>query len=264
MRLARTLLFQSTFYLTTLLYLLVCLPLLAFPVRYLLRALASYGRTCLWLTKQIAGIDLQIRGLEHLPKGPAIIAAKHQSTWETFALFPFVHQPVIIMKAELFRIPLHGWFARKFKMIPVRRGAGRAAIDEMVTAAKARLAEGRQIIIFPEGTRRPIGADPIIRNGVVVLYEQTNVPCIPVALNSGLFWPRRKLILHPGTITLSFLKPIPLGLPGAEFKALLAKVLEEETDQLIREALSQPNAPPISDAIRHRYGITPQTSQENG
>ncbi len=252
-QLFRSMLFHGAFYLTTAAYLLVCLPLLFLPRRFVMVALAAYGRTCLWLLKIIVGLKIELRGHENLHDGACIIAAKHQSAWETFALFPYLKDPIIIMKAELFWIPVHGWFALKFRMIPARRGRGRAAIAEMLQAARARIGTRREIIIFPEGTRRPIGAEPVYRNGVVALYEGLGIPCCPVALNSGLFWRRRRLLIHPGTVILSFLPPIPPGLDGRTFKSKLVHELEQATCRLIRETLARPDAPPVPPDIRARF-----------
>ena len=141
------------------------------------------------------------------------MASKHQSAWETFALIPLFRDPALLMKRELFWIPFHGWFSHKFDMIPVDRDKGPAALRRMLREAKKRVAAGREIIIFPEGTRRAPGAPPDYKTGVALLYESLGVPCVPVALNSGLFWPRRSLTRRPGTIVVEIPRPDPAG-PG--------------------------------------------------
>ena len=174
-------------------------PLLFAPRRWAMAALAVHARFELWLLR----VDRrhQARGAragESCPTAPASSPAKHQSAWETFALIPLFRDPALLMKRELFWIPFHGWFSQKFEMIPVDRDKGPAALRRMLREAKERVADGREIIIFPEGTRRAPGAPPDYKTGVVLLYDALGVPCVPVALNSGLFWPRRSLIRRPG------------------------------------------------------------------
>jgi 1-acyl-sn-glycerol-3-phosphate acyltransferase len=233
---ARSLLFNLMFYVTTVLFLVLGSPLLFGPRRWAMQALAMHGRFELWLLKVIAGTKLEVRGLEKLPEGACLVAAKHQSAWETFALIPLFRDPAYLMKRELFWIPLHGWFSRKFEMIPVDRDKGPSALRRMLREAKDRAAKGRQIIIFPEGTRRAPGAPPDYKTGVVLLYEALRIPCVPLALNSGVFWPRRSLVRRPGTIVVEILDPIPPGLPKAEFLDRLIGSIETASARLLAEA----------------------------
>jgi 1-acyl-sn-glycerol-3-phosphate acyltransferase len=143
------------------------------------------------------------------------------------------------MKRELFWIPLHGWFSHKFEMIPVDRDKGPAALRRMVREAKKRAAQGREIIIFPEGTRRAPGAPPDYKTGVVLLYEALGIPCVPLALNSGAFWPRRSFVRHPGIIVVEILDPIPPGLPKAEFLPRLIATIETASARLLAEAKAE-------------------------
>ncbi len=154
-------------------------------------------------------------GRKTCPRAPAIIASKHQSAWDTFGLIPLTRDPAMIMKQELLSLPLYGWFSRKFEMIPVRRDLGPTALRQMAREAAKRAAQGRDIVIFPEGTRRPPGAPPAYKPGIVLLYEALGIPCVPVALNSGYFWPRHSIMRRPGTIVVEFLPAIPPGLPRA-------------------------------------------------
>jgi len=202
-------------------------------------ALAVHSRFELWLLRAIVGTKLEVRGKDKLPDGACLVASKHQSAWETFALIPMFRDPALLMKRELFWIPFHGWFSKKFEMIPVDRDKGPSALRRMLREAKGRAAAGREIIIFPEGTRRAPGAPPDYKTGVVLLYDALSVPCVPVALNSGLFWPRRSLIRRPGTIIVEFLDPIPPGLPRAEFLARLTSAIETASVRLIAEAKSK-------------------------
>jgi len=233
---ARSLLFNILFYVTTTLFVVIGSPLLFAPRRWAMAALAVHGRFELWLLKTIVGTGLEVRGQEKLPEGPCLVASKHQSAWETFALIPLFRDPALLMKRELFWIPFHGWFSKKFEMIPVDREKGSAALRAMLRETKKRVADGREIIIFPEGTRRPAGAPPDYKTGVVLLYEALGIPCVPVALNSGLFWPRRSLLRRPGTIVVEFLDPIPPGLPKAEFLSRLTESIETATNRLLAEA----------------------------
>ena len=232
----RAFLFNVLFYVTTVLFLGLGSPLLLGPRSWAMWALALHARTELWLLKTIVGTELEVRGKEKLPKGACLVASKHQSAWETFALIPLFRDPAYLMKRELFWIPFHGWFSYKFKMIPVDRDKGPAALRRMLAEAKTRAAAGREIIIFPEGTRRAPGALPDYKTGVFLLYEALGIPCVPVALNSGVFWPRRSLKRYPGTIIVEFLDPIPPGLSKREFLPRLQATIETASNRLIAEA----------------------------
>ena len=162
----------------------------------------------------ICGVRVEWRGREKLPPGAYLVACKHQSVWETFALFALLPDPAYVLKHELMWIPLFGWLAAKAGMIPVNRGAHATALARMTAAARKEIARSRQIAIFPEGTRRPPDAKPRYLPGIAFLYAETNLPCIPIALNSGLFWPRHTLRRPPGTVLVEVLDPIPAGLDG--------------------------------------------------
>ena len=232
----RAFLFNVIFYLTTVLFLGLGSPLLFGPRSWAMAALALHARTELWLLKTIVGTKLEVRGREKLPNGACLVASKHQSAWETFALIPLFRDPAYLMKRELFYVPFHGWFSYKFKMIPVDRDKGPTALRRMLAEAKTRAAVGREIVIFPEGTRRAPGAPPDYKTGVFLLYEALQIPCVPVALNSGLFWPRRSFKRYPGTIVVEFLDPIPPGLPKREFLPRLQETIETASNRLIAEA----------------------------
>jgi 1-acyl-sn-glycerol-3-phosphate acyltransferase len=240
---ARSLLFNILFYVTTTLFVVLGSPLFFAPRRWAMAALAVHGRFELWLLKVVCGIKLEVRGADKLPQGACLVAAKHQSAWETFGLIPLFRDPALLMKRELFWIPFHGWFSHKFGMIPVDRDKGPAALRRMVREAKLRVAQGREIIIFPEGTRRAPGAPPDYKTGVVLLYETLQIPCVPLALNSGAFWPRRSLSLRPGTIVVEFLDPIPPGLPKGEFLERLTRSIETASARLLVEAKAQGTGP---------------------
>lgn len=232
----RSIVFGILFYATTVLFLVVCSPLLFGPRKWTMAALKLHARTELWLLRHIAGLDFEVRGLQKLPQPPFVVASKHQSAWDTFALIPLFSDPALLMKRELFWIPLYGWFSAKFEMIPVDRDRGPAALRPMLRAAEARAGEGREILIFPEGTRRAPGAPPDYKTGIVLLYNALKIPCVPVALNSGVFWPRRSWKRKPGTILVEILDPIPPGLPKAEFMNRLQTAVESASNRLMDEA----------------------------
>ena len=231
--LVRSILFNILFYLNLLAYLIAAVPTFFLPYRVLVALAKSWGRTNLWLLRVVCGIDVEWIGLEKIPAGPLIVAAKHQSTWETFGLFTLFGDPTFIVKRELMWIPWFGWYLWKARMIPVDRGAGTQALVLMTQLARAELMGNRQLVIFPEGTRRAVGAEPAYKFGVAHLYAETGVPCLPVALNSGLAWPRRKFLRYPGTVRVEILDPIPPGLERNAFFARLKDDIEAATARLV-------------------------------
>ncbi|MCH9808300.1 MAG: 1-acyl-sn-glycerol-3-phosphate acyltransferase [Alphaproteobacteria bacterium] len=241
----RSLIFVAVFYLNTAIFLLLGSPLLFGPRSWAMAGLRAHARTSLWWLQVIVGTRLEVRGLDNLPDGPALIAAKHQSAWDTFALIPLFRDPAMIMKAELGHIPFYGWFSRKFEHILVKRAKAAAALRQMIRDAKDRAESGRDIVVFPEGTRRQPGAPPEYKSGVVALYEGLQRPCVPVALNSGCFWPRRSILRMPGTIVVQILPPLPPGLPRQQFRQLLIDRIETASEELRREAGARPE--PLSD-----------------
>jgi 1-acyl-sn-glycerol-3-phosphate acyltransferase len=211
--------------------------ILLLPAERMRPALILWAAGDLWLLKVVAGQRVRVIGRQNVPDGPALIASKHHAEWETMALLPLLPRTVVILKRELLSIPLYGWYARHFGMIPIDRSAGSSALRKLAVDAGRAVAKGARIVIFPEGTRRPVGAPPDYKPGAIFLYERLKVPMVPVALNSGLFWPRRRFVRYPGTITVSFLPPVPPGLPRAEAKARLEAAVETETERLVREVI---------------------------
>ena len=232
---ARSVLFNILFFVTTTLFVVIGSPFLFLPRSWAMAALKVHARFELFLLRLIIGTKIEVRGREKIPDGPCLVASKHQSAWETFALIPIFRDPALLMKRELFWIPFHGWFSYKFQMIPVDRDKGPTALRRMLREAKKRIEDGREIIIFPEGTRRAPGAPPDYKTGIVLLYDALGVPCLPVALNSGLFWPRRSVIRRPGTIVVEILDPIPPSLPKAEFLRRLETAIEGASNRLLVE-----------------------------
>jgi 1-acyl-sn-glycerol-3-phosphate acyltransferase len=247
----RSLLYNIAFYLTVPTYLILGLPMLLAPRKRVVQGVyGGVSRALLWWLKVIVGLTSEVRGLENLRKGPVIIAVKHQSTWDVFALTPYFDEPAMILKSELMHIPLVGWFARKMEMIPVQRGKGRVAIKQLIKDARLRAKQGREIFIFPEGNRRPPGAEPRYKRGIVALYRDLQIPIIPVALNSGLYWKRRAFTRRPGKVIVEFLPAIEPGLDADQLMKQLQGAIEPATDRLIREALSSPNPPPAPDGYK--------------
>lgn len=234
--LARSLAFNVLFYASLIVHMLVALPVLLMPHRVHLRFIRSYARISLWLLRVVCGTRVEWRGLERLPQGACIVACKHQSAWETFALYAVLDDPTYILKRELMWIPLFGWHMRKAELIPIDRSAGLAALSRMTARAKKQLERSRQVVIFPEGTRRLPGAEPSYKPGVAHLYARAGAACVPVALTSGLFWPRRSLMRLPGTVLVEVLNPIAPGLDTRTFLNRLQNVIEEATARLIQEA----------------------------
>jgi 1-acyl-sn-glycerol-3-phosphate acyltransferase len=235
---ARSAVFNVLFYLNLVLHVVAAIPTYALPRRAFMAMAKSWGRSSNALLA-IAGIRVELRGLQKIPPGALLVAAKHQSVWETFTLLTLFDDPAYIFKRELMWIPVFGWYAWKSAMIPIDRGARAGVLAQMIARTRAELARGRQIIIFPEGTRTAPGAPPAYKQGIVQLYAASGVPCLPVALNSGLYWPRRKFLRHPGTIVLEVLDPIPPGLPPVEFAARLEREIETATAKLMEEASSR-------------------------
>jgi 1-acyl-sn-glycerol-3-phosphate acyltransferase len=236
----RSLLFYPVLYLNWAVFLIFgSWMLLVGPRRWAMTGLALHGRVTLWLLRWICGTKMEVRGLEKLLSGPVIVASKHQAAWDTFALIPLMRDPAMVMKAELLSIPLYGAFCRKFELIPIQRELGPAALRQMVREARKRAADGREIVIFPEGTRRLPGAPPDYKPGIMVLYQDLKLPVCPAALNSGVYWPRHSFLRFPGTIVVEFLDPIPPGLPRAEFMDRLEKTIEAASDNLLEEARNE-------------------------
>jgi 1-acyl-sn-glycerol-3-phosphate acyltransferase len=232
----RSLIFNILFYIVLVFWIIAGIPTFLMPRWGILNIAKYWGRSSIWLMRVICNTRVEYRGLDKIPKGPLIVAAKHQSIWETFSLLQFVDQPLYILKRELTWLPVFGWYLIKSNMIAVDRGGGARSLIDMTRAAREEVRRGRQLIIFPEGTRRPVGAEPRYKHGVGQIYVECDVPCLPVALNTGLFWPRRTFMRYPGTIVVEFLDPIPPGLSRDEFLAQVSNVIETATNRIVQEA----------------------------
>ncbi len=231
----RSILFNLLFYPNLILHVIAAIPTYALRRRDFFVVARSWAHTSNWLLRVVVGTRIEIRGREKIPHGALLVASKHQSVWETFTLLTLFRDPAYVFKRELMWIPVFGWYAWKSDMIPVDRSARGGALAGMVARAREEFSRGRQIIIFPEGTRTAPGAPPAYKQGIVHLYDDSGVPCLPVALNSGLFWPRRKLLRYPGTIVLEVLDPIPPGLEREAFATRLQEAIEIACARLIEE-----------------------------
>lgn len=231
----RSIVVNTALYVSFLIIAILGVPFLIAP-KGALRVAQFWARVNLWVLKTVGGVNFEVRGLENLPRGGCIIAAKHQSALETFGIVPYVGDFAFILKRELNWMPLFGWYTWRAGMIGVNRGARSQALKDMTVDAKKAIANGRQIIIYPEGTRRPLGAPPAYKYGAVHLYSELDTVCVPVAINTGLYWPRRSFLRYPGTAVLEFLDPIQPGMEPEAFKEKLEQVIESGSDRLIAEA----------------------------
>jgi len=235
----RSLIYNVLFYVLTVCWIVVALPTFLMPRAVILTVARWWARSSLWLLRIVCGVRTDYRGTEKIPKGPLIVASKHQSMLETFALVQFFDEPRYILKRELLWIPFFGWYLNKAGMIGIERGTGGRPLLDMVRRAREAVQRGAQLIIFPEGTRTAVDAPPQYKNGVGVIYAGCQAPCIPVALNSGLFWPRRSFLRYPGTLVIEFLDPLPAGLPRDEFVARVSAAIEQASRRLVDTARTE-------------------------
>ncbi len=185
----------------------------------------------LWGLKIFAGLDYEVRG--PIPAHGALVASKHMSMWDTMALFVLLRGPAVVLKRELFSVPFYGWYTKKAGLIGIDREGKASALRTMAAASRAAIESGRDVLIFPEGTRKKPGAAPDYKPGVAALYNQLGKPCIPVALNSGLYW--TGFIKKPGTIIVEFLPAIAPGLKSRDFMTALEGAIETATTRLLVE-----------------------------
>ncbi len=235
----RSLVYNVLFYVWLVVLILIALPTFLLPRGAILAMARFWSRSSIWLLRVVCGTRVEYRGVEKIPPGPLIVASKHQSMWETFALVQFFNQPLYILKRELLWIPFFGWYLRKAGMIGIDRASGGKPMLDMVRRAREAVKGGGQLIIFPEGTRTAVDAPPQYKNGVGLIYAGCNAPCVPVALNSGLFWPRRNFMRYPGTLVIEFLDPLPAGLSRDEFNTRVAATIEQASRRLIETARAE-------------------------
>jgi 1-acyl-sn-glycerol-3-phosphate acyltransferase len=247
---ARSLAFNFAFFAWTAIVGTIGLPFLIAPRAVTMQFGRFWARVVLVLLRVIVGLDHEIRGLDRIPRGACIVAMKHQSAWDTFIPLVLFHDPAAVLKRELLLLPLYGWYAARAGSISVDRKSGASALRRLVNAARPAAAEGRPIVIFPEGTRVAPGASLPYLPGVAALYQALALPLVPAAVNSGYFWGRRSFVKRPGRIVLEFLESIPPGWPRHRAMAELEQRIETATAALLREAEAQneTNSPPAVSA----------------
>lgn len=229
----RSILFDAAFYSVSLGIMVIFLPLMLLPQRAIFWAGRVWVKTTMFLLKTIVGLTYRVEGKENLPKGPYIVACKHQSAWETLIFHLLVDRPAYALKRELTWIPILNLYFKRMEMVIIDRSAGARALKSLLQGARrAVLQQQRPLVIYPEGTRGTPGKPAHYQPGVGVLYRDLNVPVVPVALNSGLFWGRRSFLKRPGQITLQFLPPIPPGLSRVDFMENLESCIEEACTKL--------------------------------
>jgi 1-acyl-sn-glycerol-3-phosphate acyltransferase len=230
----RSALFAVAFSLWTGVVAILCTPILLGPARWTLSMFHFWGRGIFFLLKTVAGVTVEVRGAEHIPQGPALVAPKHQCMLDVYAQFSLLPASVFVMKKELNLIPWFGWYAGKVGAIDIDRSAGASALRNMVRRAKELFARGRQVVIFPEGTRGLPGQPGEYKPGIAALYRELDVPVCPVATNSGEHWPQHGIMIRkPGVVVFEYLEPIPPGLKRAEFMRVLAERIEGRSQALL-------------------------------
>ena len=242
----RSLAFNVAFYVNLIVLMIVGLPLVLIGRHGVFFMARLWSRNSLWLLEKICGLRVEFRGVENIPQGGYILAAKHQSFLETFALIRHAHDFAIIFKRQLAWVPLFGLYLVGGRQISIDRSHGRAALSHVVAQAREVLGAGRQIMIYPEGTRRPPGAPPRYKYGVAVIYAENAAPCVPVAVNTGLYWARRQSTRRPGVAVIEYLPPIPPGLDRDAFAVRLQNAMEEASARLNEAAVAaDPSLAPV-------------------
>lgn len=232
----RSLLFHICFFIWTAFWAVALVWVYVIPRRAMVWVITQFFRSYMIFERGILGLRYQVKGWENLPPGPCIIAMKHQSVYETLKLHHLFGDVAIILKKELMFIPLWGWYQAKAGMIAVDRGAGSKALQSMLKGARRVAAQGRRIVIFPQGTRVKPGTKRTYKSGVGALYEGLNLPVVPVAINAGVFWPRHGFLIRSGTVTFEILPAIQAGLPREQMMKQLEEVLEAASDRLLSSA----------------------------
>ena len=255
----RSTIFNICFYGFTAICCIVFVPALLLPRHVLLAITKFYLNSVAFLERSILNLKYEVRGLEHLPKtGTYIVAAKHQSAYETLKLHHLFGDPTIVLKESLMHIPLFGSFLKKLDVIAINRKDKESSINSIIEGAKRMSLQGRPILIFPQGTRVAVNAateEKPYKGGTVKMYAHTNLKIIPMALNSGLFWGRNSYIKKPGTVVFEFLSPIEPGLPDKKVMKALEDRLEERSIALMVEAQQKYpylEAVPVPKLIEHQ------------
>lgn len=236
MTIVRSALFNVLFVVWSFLVAIAYAPLLAGRREWAQAAARLWCWGMLQLSTRLLGLRYRVRGRENLPDGPLIVAAKHQSAWDTFFFHSVLGDPVYVLKRELVLIPFVGWLMLKTGLIPVDRSKGAQALKSMVRGTRQALARGCQVVVFPEGTRTAPGTDNVYHPGIAAVYQQLGAMVVPVALNSGVYWRRNSFVKRPGLITVEILPPMPAGLDRRAFLAQLKQQIDGATARLVAEA----------------------------
>ncbi|HEV2100535.1 MAG TPA: lysophospholipid acyltransferase family protein [Stellaceae bacterium] len=257
---ARALAFNCALVAWTIVAGVIGLPVLLAPRATAMAFGRCWARGVLALLKLIVGLDYRIEGLGYIPPGGCIIAMKHQSAWDALILPAVLGDPAVIIKRELLLLPFYGWYAARAGSILIDRNAGASALRRMVAAARPVVAEGRPVVIFPQGTRVPPGISVPYQPGVAALYQLLGVPLVPASVNSGLFWGRRAFMKRRGRILLEFLEPIPPGWPRRRLMAELEQRIETATSALESQAEGARRNPSVTKPFIRETGAVEETS----
>lgn len=233
----RSLLFAGSFYLVSAVVAVGLSPMLLGPRKPLMAVLRFWSRLVTWMLRVICDVRVEVRGRENLPAGPAVIAPKHQCMFDIFGSIGLLPDGCFVLKKELLDIPFFGWWALRTGMIVVDREGHATALRKLVTDARDRLSESRQLVIFPEGTRREPGEAGVYKPGIAALYRELDLPVVPLALNTGVHWAPRGITMRPGVIVFEFLPAIPPGLKRAEFMRELEARIEPACQRLLEAGL---------------------------
>jgi 1-acyl-sn-glycerol-3-phosphate acyltransferase len=230
----RSILYGVWYYGLTTLCAIVYIPLLALPRPALRRGIRIWARLLIWGLRVIGGVRLEVRGLQHIPPGACLLAAKHQSMFDIIPAFAYMPDPLFVMRREFMRIPVFGWHNLKAGTIVINREGQAQAMRKLMADARERFKEPRQLLIFPEGTRNPPGAEPDYKPGVAGIYRDLDVPCVPVATNTGVHVDVQGVAKSSGTVVYEVLEPIPAGLKRADFMRILQERIETASDALLQ------------------------------
>jgi 1-acyl-sn-glycerol-3-phosphate acyltransferase len=237
----RSIAFNIAFFAWAFISAIMFIPFFVISSRASLNAGKPWADFSLLLARIFCGIKYEVRGRENIQNTPVIYASKHQSAWDTIIFLNLFPNVAYVLKKELLRLPFWGWYLWRMKMIAIDRSAGSSSIKQIIRDGKAALAEGRPIVIFPEGTRKKLGETPDYQSGITALYSSLATTVVPVALNSGVYWGKNAFFKTPGTIIIEFLPPIPPGLTKKEFIERLQNDIETASNNLINEGKN--NAP---------------------
>ncbi len=245
----RSLLFVFQMYLVMAFMAIYYMPRAMIAPEWAYRGIRTYCRWVMSSARIMVGLKTEIRG--NVPSGRVLVCAKHQSFLDILMICNCIEEPRFVMKRQLLQAPIVGYFAKRIGCIAIDRSKGSQAVRQMLDGLTSASRENAQLVIYPQGTRVAPGAWLPYRIGASVLYENMNVPCVPVATNVGLFWPRLGILRKPGTAVVEFLDPIPAGQPPEEFLQLVEEVVEAGSNRLMREAGYDGELPEPAPAVSH-------------